>query len=131
MGGASPAEFNAAADRAALDEVLGAAIDVAVVPIEITRQVTLDDAVLRRWATGTIVSRFCAQLAACRRPRPGAPTVTVHDPVAVIAALEPRLFDWSPRRLTPRGREVRLAVGVDVTAVHERIVAAVEATGTR
>lgn len=127
MGGSALTEFNAAADPVAVAEVLDATTDVAAVPIETTRQVTLDDDALARWSSGSMVSRLCAELAATRGTPPGTSPVTVHDPVAVIAALEPDLFTWSPRRLAPGARRARVAVGVDVATVRERIVDAVEA----
>ena len=97
------AEFNAAADLAALDTVLASPVDVAIVPIEITGLVTIRPGDLDRWRTGSPVSRFCAELVTRRlvAPRRTDRPFALHDPVAVVAALEPDLFEWSPRRLAP------------------------------
>ena len=134
--------------------MLASPADVAVVPIEVTRQVTIRPGDLDRWRGGSSVSRWCADVVARRllspRGRGGPPAFALHDPVAVVAALEPGLFDWSTRRLAPAtaagpqpaapqpaGRLVvqagppnaRLATAVDVGAVRERIAAAVAAAG--
>jgi pyrimidine-specific ribonucleoside hydrolase len=146
MGGATDAgaaEFNASADAGAVDAVLDSRVAVAVVPIEITRRVVLGDQDLARWTAGSATSRLCADLAARRRERtPDASGVAIHDAVAVIAALEPDLFSWSPRRLTagppgaaaaghlsslPGPPNAQLAVAVDPAAVRQRIVDAVDA----
>ena len=147
-GGSDVAEFNAAADPGAVDVVLGGPAHVDVVPIEITRQVTLRSDDLARWSAGTAVSRFCADVVTARGATgttarsmttgtTGMTAFVVHDAVAVIAALEPGLFDWSPRRLAasasgrlaslPGSENARLAVDVDAAAVRTRIVAAVAA----
>lgn len=135
-------EFNAAADPGAVDAVLAAPLEVRVVPIEITRQVTLRAADLDRWSRGTRVSRFCAGLVARRTTGDGG--IVIHDAVAAVAALEPDLVEWSARRLStggpqPGGRRAGrltstagtpnalLAVAVDAPALRERIVDAVAA----
>ena len=130
MGGSTLTEFNAAADPLAVAEVLDATTDLAVVPIETTRQMTLDDDALARWSSGSRLSRLCAELAATRRTPSGASPITVHDPVVVIAALEPELFACSPQPLAPGARPARAAVGVDVATVCARIVGAVEAAAS-
>lgn len=137
--GGGTAEFNGSADPEAVDAVLGSAADVTVVPIEITRQVDLGGDDLARWSAGSAIGRLCAELAA-RRRRPGAPGVTVHDAVAVIAAFDPDRFDWTRRRLTatahgrgpagclttlPGRPNARVAAAVDAEAVRRRIVDAV------
>jgi inosine-uridine nucleoside N-ribohydrolase len=141
--GAGAAEFNASVDAEAVDAVLQSSAAVAVVPIDITRRVLLGDDDLARWSAGSATGRLCAELAARRRERTsGAPGVAVHDAVAVIAALEPALFLWSPRRLAARpagGRlssrpgppNAELAVAVDADAVRRRIVDAVAAVPAR
>jgi purine nucleosidase/pyrimidine-specific ribonucleoside hydrolase len=131
------AEFNAWADAAAADEVLTSGLDVTVVPLDITCRVRLSPADLDRWAGGGPAARFCADVGSYRMRDGGAP---VHDPVAVIALLEPALFRWEhldarcatdgDRRgsivaVAPAGpgaRTVRVATAVDAAAVHHRIV---------
>src|SRR5690606_2976672 len=97
-GDAAPAgrEFNARADPVAVDAVLRAALDLAVVPVEVTRRVSLDADDLVRWWSGPPAARLCADLAARRRHHGRGPVV-LHDPVAVVAALEPGLFSWQRR----------------------------------
>jgi inosine-uridine nucleoside N-ribohydrolase len=137
-------EFNAGVDPQAVDEVLVAAVDLAIVPIEVTRRVTLGPHDLARWSSGPPPARFCADLAV-RRPRRGGHRIELHDPVAVVAALEPELFRWERRRVrcvagggdAPPGALVAaagppsaaIAVGVDAPAVRDRIVDAVLAAG--
>jgi inosine-uridine nucleoside N-ribohydrolase len=141
-GPASPgepaSEFNASADVVAVEDALAARLDLSIVPIDVTRQVTLDGAALDRWDAGPAPARLCAVLARARR-RGGSPVL--HDPVAVVAALEPDLFTWQlrplrcsrggahpPGALVPdheRGGPARVAVAVDASAVRRRIVAAV------
>jgi inosine-uridine nucleoside N-ribohydrolase len=137
------AEFNAAADPRAVDEVLASPLVAHVVPLEVTGRVRLPAADLDRWRAGPPAARLCAELAASR---PGATGAVLHDPVALVAALEPGLFTWRGRRLrcarggdhsagalvsAPRGPggDARVAVDVDVRAVRERIVGAVLALG--
>jgi inosine-uridine nucleoside N-ribohydrolase len=141
-GPASPgepaSEFNASADVVAVEEALAAPLDLWIVPIDVTRQVTLDGAALDRWDTGPGGAQLCAALARARR-RAGNPVL--HDPVAVVAALEPDLFTWQrrplrcsrggahpPGALVPdheRDGPARVAVAVDAPGVRRRIVAAV------
>jgi inosine-uridine nucleoside N-ribohydrolase len=136
--GEPPSEFNASADVVAVEEALAARLDLSIVPIDVTRQVTLDGAALDRWDAGPGGAQLCAALARARR-RAGNPVL--HDPVAVVAALEPDLFTWQlrplrcsrggahpPGALVPdhdRGGPARVAVAVDAPAVRRRIVAAV------
>ena len=137
-------EFNAGVDPQAVDEVLVAAVDLAIVPIEVTRRVTLGPHDLARWSSGPPPARFCVDLAV-RRPRRGGHRIELHDPVAVVAALEPELFRWERRRVrcvagggdappgalvaAPGPPSAAIAVGVDAPAVRDRIVDAVLATG--
>ena len=135
-------EFNAGVDPQAVDVVLGAAAELAVVPIEVTRQVTLGPQDLARWSSGPPTARLCADLAA-RRPGQGGHRIGLHDPVAVVAALDPELFRWEQRRLRCAGGDAppgalvavagppsaAIAVAVDVAAVRDRIVEAVLAAG--
>ena len=118
--------------------MLAAGLDLSIVPIEVTGQVTLGGAALDRWDAGSATARLCAALARARR-RAGSPVL--HDPVAVVAALEPDLFTWQhlPLRcsggeahpqgtLVPdpdRGGPAHVAIAVDADAVRRRIVDAV------
>ena len=139
---APAAEFNALADPEAVEAVLRASVDVAIVPLDVTGAVALTDADLDRWTAASAGARFCASLARSRLRRG---EVVLHDPVAVVAALDPGLFTWERHSLRcdlgdggrrgalaidPRpdrdGRPAaRVAVGVDTVAVRNRIVSAV------
>jgi inosine-uridine nucleoside N-ribohydrolase len=130
------AEFNAWADADAADEVLTSGIEVAVVPLDVTSRVRLTSADIDAWSVGSPAAEFCAGIGAYRMTGGVAP---VHDPVAVIALVEPGLFAWEARPLrcetaggrrgalrtdasdTPRST-VRIATGVDADVVHRRIV---------
>jgi inosine-uridine nucleoside N-ribohydrolase len=131
-------EFNASVDPRAVDEVLAAVPDVAIVPVDVSRRVTLDAGQVARWRPGSPIAVLCAELADRRRAAGGG---TLHDPVAVVAAAEPDLFRWERHGIRcssggthppgvlvaderPAG-EASVAVGVDAAAVAERIVAAV------
>lgn len=134
------AEFNAAADPSAADEVLGSAIRVGVVPVEITAQVGVRSDDVAAWRSGPAAARLCADLV--DRRRGGRWPVVLHDPVAVVAAVEPDLFRWEDRVLRCRpggvlaaapepraGPPCAVAVAVDASAVRRRIVEAVAAAG--
>jgi inosine-uridine nucleoside N-ribohydrolase len=128
------AEFNAWADAGAADEVLTSGIDVSVVPLDVTSQVRLTPADLDAWSAGPPAAAFCARIGGHRMGGGGAP---LHDPVAVLALVEPDLFGWETPALrcgtTGDGRGalridrsaapgVRVATAVDAAAVHLRIV---------
>jgi pyrimidine-specific ribonucleoside hydrolase len=141
-------EFNAGTDPIAVNAVLGAGgAHLTVVPLDVTRQVVFDRAHVARWAGGPPLAGFCARLARLRFGEPG--RGLLHDPVALVAALEPGLFEWVEVRLrcvehgdgTPgtftsastgsaRPPNARLAVAVDVDAVRARILDAVLAAGS-
>jgi inosine-uridine nucleoside N-ribohydrolase len=136
-------EFNAGTDPVAVNAVLGdGGAHLTVVPLDVTRQVVFDTAHVARWAGGPPLARFCAQLTRLRFGEPG--RGVLHDPVALIAALEPGLFEWAEVRLrcveqgdgTPgtftsastgpeRPPNARLALAVDVEAVRSRVLDAV------
>jgi len=130
------AEFNARADADAADEVLASGIDVAVVPLDVTRRVRLTPADLDAWSAGPAAAAFCARIGRYRMTGGAAP---LHDPVAVVALVEPGLFGWEElavRCETAGDRRgalrvdrsagsrsgVRVATAVDVTEVHRAIV---------
>jgi inosine-uridine nucleoside N-ribohydrolase len=131
-------EFNASVDPQAVDEVLAAVPEVVIVPVDVSRRVTLDAGQVARWRSGSPIALLCAELAERRRAAGGG---TLHDPVAVVAAAEPDLFGWerhgvrcssggphAPGVLVadehPSG-EASVAVDIDATAVADRIVTAV------
>ncbi len=145
--GATPAaapEFNSDADPGAVDLVLESAADVSIVPIDVTRRVTFTVDDVAPWRAGGVAARFCADLVA-RAPTVGRQDAALlHDPVTVLAALEPDLFRWEARRLrcqTPGGAaegslvevegppNARVAVDVDAPAVRMQIVDAVLSCG--
>lgn len=141
VGDGPTGEFNAGIDPAATDEVLDTVEDMAVVPIDVSRLVTFGAADIDRWSTAAGPgARLCAALA---RARLHGGTAALHDPVAVVAALDPDLFAWERRRLRgatggsrPPGTLVpapertgrataRVAVALDIPAVRERVITAV------
>jgi pyrimidine-specific ribonucleoside hydrolase len=140
------AEFNAWLDPEACDHVLASGVGVAMVPLDITHQVSLDPAELRAMgalgAVAALAARACSHFHAT-----GAPAYP-HDAVAVVAWLHPELFEWEERwvrcelagswtrgmtvvdrRRRGAGGSVRIPVGVDVAAVKERIFEALRALG--
>jgi inosine-uridine nucleoside N-ribohydrolase len=140
--GREEAEFNAAADPAAVGDVLSDVPDVRIVPVDVSGRVVLSAGDRVRWAVGPPLARFCAQLVTARHGPRGGP---LHDPVAVVAAVAPDLFGWEPVRLRcltdragPPGilvadrrapRPSLMAVDVDAAAVADAIVTAVLGTG--
>jgi inosine-uridine nucleoside N-ribohydrolase len=128
------AEFNAGADPRAVDEVLAGTVPVRVIPVEVTMQVPFGDEDLAPWQAGSPVARLCADLVARRRGGGPGP-VLLHDPVAVVAALDPDLFRWEEHalRCLPDGSLIaagddaraQVAVALDVDAVRGMIVSAV------
>jgi pyrimidine-specific ribonucleoside hydrolase len=133
------AEFNAWADAEAADEVLTSGVDVAVVPLDVTSRVRLTRADLDVWSAGPAAAEFCARVGDHRMTGDLAP---LHDPVAVIALVDPELFVWETsvvrcettgeRRGTLRvdasaapSSPVRIATGIDAAEVHRRIVRSV------
>ena len=140
------AEFNAWLDPEACDRVLASGIPLAMVPLDITHQVSFDPAELGVMAgLGTLAglsAHACAHFHAT-----GAP-VYPHDAVAAVAWLHPELFEWEERwvrcelagtwtggmtvvdrRPHGVGGAVRIPVGVDVSAVKERIFEALLRVG--
>jgi inosine-uridine nucleoside N-ribohydrolase len=131
-------EFNAAADPDAVNTVAAAPAPLSIVPLDVSRRVVLGPDAIDRWAMGPRPARFCADLVTARHGPAGG---SLPDTVAVVAALEPRLFRWAPRLLRcategphPRGTlvaddgadgVVRVAVDLDAAAVRDRIVDAV------
>jgi purine nucleosidase len=113
-----------------------------MVPLDVTRAVLVTDEARDRLANGNPAMRLCAALINARAADPA-----LHDPVAVIAALEPDLFEWELRDVRceqhsdlTRGVTVvdrrpgavgttRVAVRVDGPAVLDSILAAVDASG--
>jgi inosine-uridine nucleoside N-ribohydrolase len=133
------AEFNAWADAGAADEVLTSGIDVAVVPLDVTSQVRLTQAGLDAWSAGSPAAAFCARIGGYRMRGGAAP---LHDPVAVLALVEPDLFGWEAQALrcgtagerrgalridrsAAPGSGVRIATAIDAAAVHRAIVRSV------
>ena len=133
-------EFNAAADPLAVQEVLASRVALAVVPVEVTMQVTFGHEDLAPWRAGPPVARLCADLVDRRIAGGTGPGPTpLHDPVAVVAAADPDLFRWEDHRLGcrpggalvlgPVGGVARIAVAVDASAVRDRIVSVVSRSG--
>lgn len=107
------AEFNFHVDPEAAGRVLGAGLRLDLVPLDATRLATVErrafEAALAR-RPGPVadrVARFTARAFAHEGGR-----LTLHDPLAVAAALDETLVDWEPARIVvgPDG-ETRRAEG--------------------
>jgi len=138
------AEFNAWLDPEAANQVLSSGIPLAMVPLDITHQVPFssdDIEALRGYgALAAVAARACSFL--CDRDGHFIP----HDAIATVALVNPELFSWEERWVRcelvgtwtrgmtvvdrrPHGAtgSVRVAVGIDVEAVRERIFEALRA----
>lgn len=136
------AEFNAWCDPAAVDRVLTSGVPLAIVPLDITRQVQLDDRDLERWtgsAVGLVLARAYEAMVSFGEAVP-------HDAVAAVAWLRPDLFEWREHRLRcpmatgeergalrpgDGGPPSLVATTCDAVAIRELIVASVESLGRR
>lgn len=103
MGGAvragnatATAEFNAWCDPVAARVLFASGIPTSVVPVDITRQVRLDDRDLARWRAAGPVAAVLADAFAAMTSRGER---TPHDAVAAVAWLHPELFTWEPHRI--------------------------------
>lgn len=108
------AEFNIHVDPDAARQVLEAGLPLDLVPLDATRQVVLrrdelDAALTRR--PGPIADRIAAFTAPGFRESEGhgIPGLTLHDPLAVGAAVDPTLMTWE---------RVRVTVGADGETRH-------------
>jgi len=103
------AEFNAHVDPEALARVLDAGVRLDLVPLDATRQATLEAAALNAalaHAPGPFADRVrrIAEYALRIDLAHGKRGMDLHDPLAVGLALDPTLAEWEP---------VRLAIGPD------------------
>ena len=89
------AEFNAWLDPEACDRVLASGVPLAMVPLDITHQVSFDPAELGVMAGLGAVAGLSAQ-ACAHFHATGAPAYP-HDAVAAVAWLHPELFEWEER----------------------------------
>jgi purine nucleosidase/pyrimidine-specific ribonucleoside hydrolase len=107
------AEFNFHVDPEAAARVLGAGLRLDLVPLDATRRATVErrafEAALAR-RPGPVADRI-ARFTARAFEREGG-RLTLHDPLAVAAALDETLVDWEPARIVvgPDG-ETRRAEG--------------------
>jgi inosine-uridine nucleoside N-ribohydrolase len=98
------AEFNMHVDPDAAREVFEAGLAIDLVPLDATRQTVLrrDElaAALARWP-GRIAERVAAFTAHAFREQgaDGVAGLTLHDPLAVGAAVDPTFMTWEPMRL--------------------------------
>jgi purine nucleosidase len=138
-------EHNFASDVEAACAVFGSGAPIRVVGLDVTEQVTLDDAAVEHIAgSGALGETLAAEV----RQWLGVfddMVNTPHDAVTAIALLEPGLFEFTPPGFahidTEAGRAgattfipdpagtVRIATAVDVPAVTERIVSAIRRAG--
>jgi purine nucleosidase/pyrimidine-specific ribonucleoside hydrolase len=120
------AEFNIHVDPDAARRVFEAGLAIDLVPLDATRQTVLrrdelQAALARR--PGPVAERIAAFTAFGFRERAdGAPGLTLHDPLAVGAAVDPTLLTWERVRLTVGADgETRVAAGAPNCRVATRV----------
>jgi purine nucleosidase len=136
------AEFNAWMDPEAADEILASELPLTMIPLDITRQVSLTEDDLatlsNKGEPAQLASKACRYL-----QRYG--EVVVHDATAAVAWVDRELFRWEERWVRcevagaycrgttvvdrrPHGRagSTEVAVSVDVLRVKERIMDALK-----
>jgi purine nucleosidase/pyrimidine-specific ribonucleoside hydrolase len=139
-------EFNAWLDPEAADQVLSSGVPFSMVPLDVTHLVRLEPSDLASLAKmgerGSLVAQSCSHF------HRNGHDVIPHDAVAAVALVSPDLFEWEERwvRCETGGRwargmtvvdrrqhgergSVRVAVGLDVVAVKERIIDAIGSLG--
>jgi inosine-uridine nucleoside N-ribohydrolase len=104
------AEYNAYADPRALRLLLASGVRLRIVGLEVTTRVWLDGESLAerdfgRSARGQMLAGLLRGLCDAERAMSGASRAVLHDPAAVVAALAPELFAFSPRALEVSDRE--------------------------
>lgn len=129
------AEFNAWWDPAAVDAVCTSGIPLRIVPLDLTQQVRIQPDDVERLRAGGPAAAFFGELEGESHQHSG--KAALHDPVAVLATVEPERFEW--RRMAVRcdldgetaGRtiatddpssSVEVAVGGDPDNLRQRIV---------
>jgi len=121
------AEFNIHVDPDAARIVFEAGLPIELVPLDATRQAVLrraelDAALARR--PGALANRIAAFTARGFREQQadGSSGFTLHDPLAVGAAIDPTFVGWEPMRITvgPDG-ETRRAAGAPNCRVATRV----------
>jgi pyrimidine-specific ribonucleoside hydrolase len=140
------AEFNAWLDPEACDRVLSSGVPLAMVPLDVTHQVSFDGKELAAMGAlgkmAALASQSCAYI--CDRDS----LVFPHDAVAVIAQLHPDLFGWEDRwvrcelsggwtrgmtvvdrRHRGESGSVRVAMDVNTPAVKEILFEALRSLG--
>lgn len=120
------AEFNIHVDPDAARRVFEAGLAIDLVPLDATRQAVLrrdelQAALARR--PGAVAERIAAFTARVfREQRDGAAGLTLHDPLAVGAAVDPTLLTWERVRLTVGADgETRVAAGAPNCRVATRV----------
>ena len=104
------AEYNAFADPRALRILLASGVRLRIVGLEVTTRVHFDGAELDGHdlgdsARGRMLAAVLRGLCDAERALGGRPRAVLHDPCAVVAALAPELFAFSPRVLEVCDRE--------------------------
>jgi len=92
------AEFNAWWDPAAVDAVCTAGVPLRVVPLDVTEHVRIQPADVEALVKGGPIASFFGDLEGDSHAH--SPKAALHDPVAVLAAVEPERFEW--RRMALR-----------------------------
>lgn len=148
IGNVSPAaEFNIHYDPEAARTVFNSATTKTLVPLDVTRQVVaslsfLDQLPPESTRAGSFLHRIIPHLFRAYRQRLGLECIHIHDAVALVAVLQPELFEMEPmhgdvetqgeltrgatvfdRRAAPDGRpNMDVAVGLDAAAVMDSIL---------
>ncbi|MFF5448653.1 nucleoside hydrolase [Streptomyces sp. NPDC012888] len=148
------AEFNVHVDPEAADIVFRSGVPVTMCGLNVTHQALATPEVLARLeGLGTELGRICVELltyfAGTYRRLWGFPHPPVHDPVAVARVIDPQLVHCvdasvavelrgeftrgatvvDPHRYLDRPVNAKVAVGLEVEAFWDRLVAAVAALG--
>ena len=125
------AEFNLAHDPQAAGIVLGAGLDLTLIPLDATRRLRADRAYLEALrATGTVAATTSAALIeAYFASTSGGESRPLHDPCVPLLHARPGLFEIETRALdvdaegalVPGPHAVRVAMGLDAGALREEL----------
>lgn len=132
-------EFNLAHDPEAAAAVLAAGLDMTLVPLDATRRVRADRAIVSRLRAGPpIAGAAAALLSGYFEGEAGATSRPLHDPLVPLLLLRPDLFRLAERRLgvdladepgalVPGPHPVRVALDPDAPALLDALASALGA----